>query len=187
VLGIPKVQACGAIVTYNQHQEATSRLAVEIGSFHLSPWTPHHWFFVLPQLKIPGGFHEAILSPLRAMSFAFKALQTDDATLRRNAFECYTKGLAQQRHHLLLLMRGRLESSRESILWPLLMALSLLEFEMMAPSSLHSWSGHAYGSLHLLAMLGPEACQRSPFFELFWQLRFIMVICPKAVWMWCHH
>lgn len=60
-------------------------------------------------------------------------------------------------------------------MWPLVLALLLLEFEMMAPLSLHSWTGHAYGSAHLLAQLTPEACQTSPLFEIFWQLRFTMV------------
>ena len=135
--------------------------------------TPHHWLFQLPQLHPPGWFQDAILSPLEAISCAFEAIKTNDTSLRKKAFEGYAKGLAEQKHQLQLLMQGRLQS-KDYILWPLLMALALLEFEMMAPSSLHSWSRHSYGSLNLLIMLGPAACQKAPFFDLFWQLRFTM-------------
>lgn len=55
------------------------------------------------------------------------------------------------------------------------MALLLLEFEMMAPLSQYSWIRHAYGAAQLLALLSPEACQVSPLFEIFWQVRFTMV------------
>lgn len=65
--------------------------------------------------------------------------------------------------------------SKKLLLWPLIMAVSLLEFEMIVPSSLHSWFGHARGCLYLLSLLGPENCVNSPFFEVFWHLRFIMV------------
>lgn len=149
---------------------------MEIGFLNTSPWTPHHWFFTLPQLQLSEELQQTILLPLRAISVAFRALRSGDAALRLLALQYYSKGLAQQRRQLSLLKTDGLQASSDLVLWPLLMAVLLLEFELMAPLSLHSWIGHAYGSTQLLALLGPEACQASPLFEIFWQLRFTMVV-----------
>ncbi|KAM0265574.1 hypothetical protein ACHAQJ_000005 [Trichoderma viride] len=54
------------------------------------------------------------------------------------------------------------------------MSMALLEFEMMAPLTTDSWFPHAYGALSFLDQVGPQGCQESPFFEIFWQMRFFM-------------
>lgn len=176
MLVIPQVPTAGSVVTYNQRQETISRLAIEIGVLNTSPWTPYHWSLVLPQVQLPSEFQQIVLLPLRAISVAFKALRSDDEALRRQAFEYYAKGLVQQRCQLNLLKTNQLQASTDVILWLLLMALLLLEFELMAPLSRTSWLGHALGSADLLALLSPSMCQTSPFFEIFWQLRFTMVL-----------
>lgn len=175
MLGKPRVPTTSTVVTYNQQQETISRLAIEIGVLNTSPWTPHHWIFVLPQLQLPREFQHDILRLLCAISVAFKTLHSEDEALRRQAYEYYAKGLAQQIHQLNLLKINQVQASTNFLLHLLLMALLLLEFEIMAPLSLTSWLGHALGSANLLALLSPSACQISPFFEIFWQLRFTMV------------
>ncbi|KAK5995505.1 hypothetical protein PT974_03913 [Cladobotryum mycophilum] len=64
--------------------------------------------------------------------------------------------------------------SLESIMELLLMSMALLDFEMMAPTGPDSWIPHGRGALYLLNLAGPHACQKSPFFEIFWHLRFCM-------------
>ncbi|PKK49999.1 hypothetical protein CI102_6536 [Trichoderma harzianum] len=131
--------------------EVVSRLAVEIGSYHLSPWTPHPWFLSIPRLSLSADFQSRMLLPFQAMKVAFRALPENDASLKAAAHQ-----------HL------------ASILNLLLMSMALLEFEMMAPLATDSWFPHAYGALGLLEQVGPQGCQESPFFEIFWQLRFFM-------------
>lgn len=160
---------------YGQRQEAISRLAVEIGTLNSSPWTPHHWFFTIPRIQLAAESQDIVLSVLRAISEAFQAIHSRDETLRCQALQHYARGLTYQRHQLRLLEPGGLEASPDAVLPPLLVAVLLLEFEIMAPQSHHSWIGHASGSTQLLALLTPEACQVTPLFEIFWQLRFSMV------------
>ncbi|KAL6875113.1 hypothetical protein J3F83DRAFT_544018 [Trichoderma novae-zelandiae] len=151
-----------------------SRLAVEIGAHHLSPWTPHPWFLSVPQLALSSDTQSRMLLPLQAMAVAFRALAGHDAKLSAEAFRYYSSGLELHRAQLHQLTPWRKHQRLASILNLLLMSMALLEFEMMAPLATDSWFPHAYGALGLLEQVGPEGCQESPFFEVFWQLRFFM-------------
>lgn len=151
-----------------------SRLAVEIGSHHLSPWTPHPWFLSVPQLALPSDVYSKLLLPLQAITVAFRALSERDSKLRAEAYQYYSRGLERHRaqlHQFAITQRRQLLAS---ILNDLLMSMALLEFEMMAPLAIDSWFPHAYGALSLLEHVTPAGCQESPFFEIFWQLRFFM-------------
>jgi hypothetical protein len=118
---------------------------------------------------------DAMAPPLRAVSSAFQTMKINDADVRKAAFTHYSTGLSHQRRRLNSLFGESGTPSKEDIMASLLIALLLLEFELLAPTSLNSWSQHAAGSLQLLKMLGPEACQGSPLFEIFSHLRFIVV------------
>ncbi|KAF3068016.1 hypothetical protein CFAM422_007961, partial [Trichoderma lentiforme] len=154
--------------------EVVSRLAVEIGSYHLSPWTPHPWFLSIPRLALSADFQSRMLLPLQAMKVAFKALPENDTSLKAAAYQYYSSGLERHQAQLHQLVPWQRHQHLASILNLLLMSMALLEFEMMAPLAADSWFPHAYGALGLLEQVGPQGCQESPFFEIFWQLRFFM-------------
>ena len=168
------------ILSYHQRHEAVTRLASEIGQLNKTPWTPYHWTYILLQLQLSNEAQQAIVFPLRAISVAFNALSSQDASLKKRALQYYSRSLALQKQQIAMMGRDRESPSGESILLPLLMGLLLFEFEMMVPLSLYSWMGHANGSVQLLACIGPEACQVSPFLEIFGQLRFAMVSSTAA-------
>lgn len=152
-----------------------SRMALEIASHHLCPWTPHPWIMVMPQLSLSADFQSIMLLPFQAVIAAFSALPSNDASLRVEAYRYYSSGLErhQAQFHQLVPWQKRQHSA--SLLNLLLMSMALLEFEMMAPLGTDSWLSHAHGALSLLEQAGPQGCQVSPFFEVFWQLRFLMV------------
>jgi hypothetical protein len=175
VTGTLATGAAASIVAYHQRREASCRLVRTIGSALSSPWTPHHWLLVLPQLQLSDQVLEAIKHPLIAIDLALASLKTSNRVHQHNTFQHYHDGLEHQKRLLAPLMKMPAPPSQDAILAPLLMALLLLEFEILAPSSLHAWRRHARGSLYLLSLLGPEACQTSPFFELYTQLRFTTV------------
>ncbi|KAL6803949.1 hypothetical protein J3E68DRAFT_189663 [Trichoderma sp. SZMC 28012] len=154
--------------------EVVSRLAVEIGSYHLSPWTPHPWFLSIPRLALSADFQSRMLLPFQAMKVAFRALPENDASLKAAAYRYYSSGLERHQAQLHQLVPWQRHQHLASILNLLLMSMALLEFEMMAPLATDSWFPHAYGALGLLEQVGPQGCQESPFFEIFWQLRFFM-------------
>lgn len=116
-----------------------------------------------------------LLTPLLALSAAFKFFETGDKAFRVLALRHYNKALIQQGRQLQFLDTEKLRDSNELVLPPLLVALLLFEFEIMAPLCSHSWVVHARGSMQLLNLLNPVVCQSSPLFEIFWQLRFAMV------------
>ncbi|KAL7951719.1 hypothetical protein V8C42DRAFT_15528 [Trichoderma barbatum] len=154
--------------------EVMSRLAIEIGSYHLSPWTPHPWFMSIPRLALSADFQSRMLLPFQAMKVAFRALPENDASLKVAAYRYYSSGLERHQAQLHQLVPCQKHQHLDSILNLLLMSMALLEFEMMAPLATDSWFPHAYGALGLLEQVGPQGCQESPFFEIFWQLRFFM-------------
>ncbi|KAK0765101.1 LOW QUALITY PROTEIN: hypothetical protein N5P37_002579, partial [Trichoderma harzianum] len=155
--------------------EVVSRLAVEIGPYHLSPWTPHPWFLSIPRLSLSADFQSRMLLPFQAMKVAFRALPENDASLKAAAYKYYSSGLERHQAQLHQLVPWQRHQHLASILNLLLMSMALLEFEMMAPLATDSWFPHAYGALGLLEQVGPQGCQESPFFEIFWQLRFFML------------
>ena len=154
--------------------DEVSRLAVEVGSHYVSLGTPDPWFLFIPQFHLTPELARAILCPFQAMSLAFKSFRIDDSQLRRKALESYHQGLAEQRH-LLNLACSKEGATKECVFWALLMAVSLLNFEMIAPCSPYAWFGHAQGATRLLSMLTPETCQESPYFEIYRHLRYMMV------------
>ncbi|KAL7817129.1 hypothetical protein V8C26DRAFT_77947 [Trichoderma gracile] len=154
--------------------EVISRLAVEIGSHHLSPWTPHPWFLTIPQLALSPDVHSTMLLPLHAITVAFRALAQRDAKLRAEAYQYYSRGLERHQAQLHQFAIGQRRQRFPYILNALVMSMALLEFEMMAPLATDSWFPYAYGALSLLEQVTPEGCQESPFYEIFWQLRFFM-------------
>jgi hypothetical protein len=175
-------RAAASIVAYHQRREESCRLVRMIGSALSSPWTPRHWLLVLPHLQLSDQVLSAIQCPLGAINLALASLKTGNRVLQQTTFQHYHDGIEYQKRLLAPLLNMPAPPSPDAILAPLIMALSLLEFEILAPSSLHAWRRHARGSLHLLSLLGPEACQTSPFFELYTQLRFITVhTCVKVV------
>lgn len=116
-----------------------------------------------------------MLLPFQAMKVAFRALPENDASLKAAAYQYYSSGLERHQAQLHQLVPWQRHQHLASILNLLLMSMALLEFEMMAPLATDSWFPHAYGALGLLEQVGPQGCQESPFFEIFWQLRFFMV------------
>ncbi|PNP60292.1 hypothetical protein THARTR1_00316 [Trichoderma harzianum] len=108
------------------------------------------------------------------MKVAFRALPENDASLKAAAYQYYSSGLECHQAQLHQLVPWQTQQRLASILNLLLMSMALLEFEMMAPLATDSWFPHAYGALGLLEQVGPQGCQESPFFEIFWQLRFFM-------------
>ncbi|KKO98584.1 hypothetical protein THAR02_09303 [Trichoderma harzianum] len=108
------------------------------------------------------------------MKVAFRALPENDASLKAAAYRYYSSGLERHQAQLHQLVPWQRHQHLASILNLLLMSMALLEFEMMAPLATDSWFPHAYGALGLLEQVGPQGCQESPFFEIFWQLRFFM-------------
>ncbi|KAL7910698.1 hypothetical protein GGI35DRAFT_478117 [Trichoderma velutinum] len=108
------------------------------------------------------------------MKVAFRALPENDASLKAAAYQYYSSGLERHQAQLHQLVPWQRHQHLASVLHLLLMSMALLEFEMMAPLATDSWFPHAYGALGLLEQVGPQGCQESPFFEIFWQLRFFM-------------
>ncbi|KAL7971240.1 hypothetical protein HDV63DRAFT_393609 [Trichoderma sp. SZMC 28014] len=154
--------------------EAVSRMAVELASYHTSPWTSNPWFKLVPELSLSADFQSIMLLPFQAMIAAFSALLSNDASLRAVAYRCYSDGLKRHQAQFDQLVPWQKHQHSASILNLLLMSMALLEFEMMAPLGTDSWLPHAHGVLSLLEQVGPHGCQVSPFFEIFWQLRFFM-------------
>ncbi|KAJ4861748.1 hypothetical protein T069G_02702 [Trichoderma breve] len=115
-----------------------------------------------------------MLLPFQAMKVAFRALPENDASLKAAAYQYYSSGLERHQAQLHQLVPWQRHQHLASILNLLLMSMALLEFEMMAPLATDSWFPHAYGALGLLEQVGPQGSQESPFFEIFWQLRFFM-------------
>jgi hypothetical protein len=109
------------------------------------------------------------------MKLAFRAVAENDVSLKAAAYQYYSSGLERHKAQLHQLVPWQRHQRLDSILNLLLMSMALLEFEMMAPLAADSWVPHAYGALGLLEQVGPQGCQESPFFEIFWQLRFFMV------------
>lgn len=158
-------------------------MAVELASHHTCPWTLRPWVGLVPQLSLSTDFQSIMLLPFQAMMAAFSALPSNDASLRAVAYRYYSDGL--KRHHAQFhqLAPWQQHQHSASILNLLLMSMALLEFEMMAPLGTDSWLPHAHGVLGLLEQVGPQGCQVSPFFEIFWQLRFFMVCSgPRNSW-----
>lgn len=150
-------------------------MAVELASYHTSPWTSNPWFKLVPELSLSADFQSIMLLPFQAMIAAFSALLSNDASLRAVAYRCYSDGLKRHQAQFDQLVPWQKHQHSASILNLLLMSMALLEFEMMAPLGTDSWLPHAHGVLSLLEQVGPHGCQVSPFFEIFWQLRFFMV------------
>ena len=160
---------------YNCRHEAISRLAVEIGSLHHAPWTPHPWFWEVPRASFPPSFQYGIYWSLEAISVAFEAKRRQDWRLRNVAFSRYAAGLRLQQAQLRKFSAGGFVDSQNFTQALLFGAISLMEFEMLIPNPQQSWSVHAYGALDILLLCGPQLCRSSPFFEIFWHLRFVMV------------
>jgi hypothetical protein len=129
----------------------------------------------VPQLALSADFQSRMLLPFQAMTVAFRALPGNDASLRAAAYQYYSSGLERHQAQLHQLVPWQKHQHLASVLNLLLMSMALLEFEMMAPLTTDSWFPHAYGALSLLEQVGPQGCQESPFFEIFWQMRFFMV------------
>lgn len=170
-----------SIISYSKNQDVVARLALEIGSLHLSPWTPHPWFFLLPQLESSNEMQQTVLLSLQAMSSVVEHIRHQASASRLVAFDNYARVLANQQRFFLPRVYSNGEPSSEVILPALVIALSLLEFEMIAPLKQHSWFAHACGCLNLMAKLAPESYQVSPFFEIFWHLRLIMVFSSFTI------
>ncbi|KAH8127216.1 hypothetical protein LI328DRAFT_165386 [Trichoderma asperelloides] len=151
-----------------------SRMAIDIASYHLCPWTPHLWMMLIPQLPLSADFQSIMLLPFQAMKAAISALLRNDASSRAAAYGYYSSGLERHQAQFHQLVPWQKHRNLPSILNLLLMSMALLEFEMMAPLATDSWVPHAYGALSLLEQAGPQGCQTSPFFEIFWHLRFLM-------------
>lgn len=130
---------------------------------------------LIPQLPLSADFQSAMLLPFQAMKVAFSALPSNDASLRAAAYRYYSSGLERHQAQFHRLVPWQKHQHLASILNLLLMSMALLEFEMIAPLGTDSWLPHAYGALSLLEQAGPQGCQITPFFEIFWQLRFLMV------------
>ncbi|KAL9483733.1 hypothetical protein ACSS6W_002522 [Trichoderma asperelloides] len=154
--------------------EMMSRMAIDIASYHLCPWTPHLWMMLIPQLPLSADFQSIMLLPFQAMKAAISALLRNDASSRAAAYGYYSSGLERHQAQFHQLVPWQKHRNLPSILNLLLMSMALLEFEMMAPLATDSWVPHAYGALSLLEQAGPQGCQTSPFFEIFWHLRFLM-------------
>lgn len=150
-------------------------MALEIASYHTCAWTPHPWLMLIPQLSLSVDFQSIMLLPFQAMIAAFSALPSNDVSLRAVAYRYYSSGLECHQAQFHQLVPWQKHQHSASILNLLLMSMALLEFEMMAPLGTDSWLPHAHGVLSLLEQVGPQGCQVSPFFEIFWQLRFFMV------------
>ncbi|EHK44182.1 hypothetical protein TRIATDRAFT_37030, partial [Trichoderma atroviride IMI 206040] len=153
---------------------AVSRMALEIASYHFCPWTLHPWTMTIPQLSLSADFQSIMLLPFQAVMAAFSALPSNDASLRAVAYRYYASGLERHQAQFHRLVPWQKHQHPVSLLNLLLMSMALLEFEMMAPLGMDSWLSHAHGALSLLEQAGPQGCQVSPFFEIFWQLRFLM-------------
>lgn len=163
------------MLSLHVQQEQIAHLAVNIGMHHTSLWTPQPWVLVISSLSLPRDFQESIVLPLRAISYAFQYLRYKNAGLRHDAFRNYFLGLQKQRGNIKQLLYNRHQSGEDIVLQNLLMALSLLEFEMMAPLAPDSWLRHVPGCLELLRQAGTESCRKPPFFEIFKHLRFLLV------------
>ncbi|PON28758.1 hypothetical protein TGAM01_v202605 [Trichoderma gamsii] len=151
-----------------------SRMALEIASYHTCAWTPHPWLMLIPQLSLSVDFQSIMLLPFQAMMAAFSALPSNDVSLRAVAYRYYSSGLECHQAQFHQLVPWQKHQHSASILNLLLMSMALLEFEMMAPLGTDSWLPYAHGVLSLLEQVGLQGCQVSPFFEIFWQLRFFM-------------
>lgn len=154
---------------------AVSRMALELASHHLCPWTPHPWILLIPQLPLSTDFQSIMVFPFQAMIAAFSALLNNNASLRAMAYQHYSIGLERHQAQFHQLVPWQKHQHLTSLLNLLLMSMALLEFEMIAPLGPDSWIPHAYGALGLLEQAGPQGCQATPFFEVFWHLRFLMV------------
>lgn len=130
---------------------------------------------LIPQLPLSADFQSIMLLPFQAMKAAISALLRNDASSRAAAYGYYSSGLERHQAQFHQLVPWQKHRNLPSILNLLLMSMALLEFEMMAPLATDSWVPHAYGALSLLEQAGPQGCQTSPFFEIFWHLRFLMV------------
>lgn len=165
-----------------KEQGLIAELAIRIGAHHQAPWLQHPWFFELLNLSVPQNVQQNFILPLTATVESFRALHAADEKRGTAAFSRYMKGTVQQRLQVAQLVHHGGPVDQEAVLYCLIMALLLLEFAITAPASLprklveqEAARIHARGAIYLLQLIGPVRCQNSPFYDMFWHLRFIMV------------
>ncbi|KAH8810827.1 hypothetical protein F5884DRAFT_261046 [Xylogone sp. PMI_703] len=167
------------------YQQALCKLAVEVAEHHTTFWYPKPWFLNIPCLTLSKEYELSLFSCLNAVAIGCRMVNAGDGSMSTKAREFYAAGLRAQRKHLLELQdtKGQVASAvihgvqqdRDKLMALLIIAMLLVEFEMMQPSSCFSWCTHAIAATEILKIIGPEICQESPFHELFLLLRHMMV------------